>query len=196
MKRRSVLKAGLASSFLPLLGFNGFAKAFDLQTNIQLRATISDARFAASSAFGAHAATLGIPHISSKGDITAIWLKHLDPLWREGKAAVMGLTTQDQLFCLERLAWDRGMKVLIRVEHQDSGRGDIAHKIEAPLLLAERTAQAVQNEKFWPAELAFLLGSCSTAQLIGSCGKREVTSKGNLDEQLVTWVIAPVNRVS
>lgn len=196
MKRRSVLKVGLASSLLPLLGFNGFAKAFDLQSNIQLRAIISDARFAASSAFGAQAATLGVPHLSSKGDITAIWLKHLDPLWREGKASVMGLTTRDQLFCLERLAWDRGMKVLIRVEHQDSGRGDIAHKIEAPPLLAERTAQVVQNDKIWPTELAILLGSCSTAQLIGSCGNREVTTKGGLNEQLVTWVIAPENRVS
>lgn len=196
MKRRSVLKAGLATSLLPLLGFNGFAKAFDLQTNVPLKAILSDARYPVSSAFGAHARAMGIPHLTSKGDITAVWLKHLDPLWREGKASVMGLTTQDQLFCLERLAWDRGMKVLMRIEHQDMGRDGIAHRIEAPPLLAEKMVKAVQGNNLWPAELAILLGSCSSSQLIGSCTNREVSSKGNLDEHLVTWVIAPANRVS
>lgn len=194
MKRRSVLKAGLASSVLSLVGVNGFARTFDLQNKIQPKAVVTDARFPSSITFGAHAAPFGIEHLSSKGDITAIWLKHLDPIWREGKASVIGLTTQDQLFCLERLAWDRGMQVLLRVEHHDSGRGSIAHKIEAPSFLAERTVQAIQNEKAWPSELAFLLGSCSPNQLVGRCAYREVTSKGKLNEQLVTWVIAPATR--
>jgi hypothetical protein len=196
MKRRSVLKAGLATSLIPLLGFSGFAKAFDLQNRIQLKAILSDRRFPISSAFGLQAAAMGIPHLISNGDITAVWLKHLDPLWREGKASVMGLTTLDQLFCLERLAWDRGMKVLIRVEHRDVGLGDIAHKIEAPPLLAEKSALAVQSGSFWPRELATLLGSCSHSQFSDMCANREVTSKGKLGEQLVSWVIAPANRAA
>ncbi|MNF76181.1 hypothetical protein D3C85_782580 [compost metagenome] len=196
MNRRSVLKAGLASSLLPLIGFNGIAKAFDLETKVKLKAIVSDARFSASNSFGSHAKVLGVPLLVSSGDITKLWLKHLDPLWREGTASVMGLTTQEQLFCLERLAWDRGMKVLLRIEHNAAVEGRIAHSIVAPPSLIEKTTLAVQNEKFWPTDLAALLTSCTSSQLSGSCFSRQVLSKGILDEQLVTWVITPATRAS
>lgn len=196
MNRRSVLKAGLATSLLPLFGLNGFAKAFDLQNNVKLKAILSDARFPASSEFGTQAAAMGIPHLISRGDITAVWQKHLDPIWREGTASVMGLTTQEQLFCLERLAWDRGMKVLMRVEHDDSGDGALTHKIVAPPLLAEKAAFAVRSERYWPTDLAALLTSCPSSHLSGNCASRVIPSKGKLSDQLVTWVIAPANRTS
>lgn len=196
MKRRSVLKAGLATSLLPLLGIGGVARALDLQSSIQLKAILSDRRFPMSSAFGARAAAMGIPHLATNGDITTIWLKHLDPLWREGKASVMGLTTQDQLFCLERLAWDRGMKVIMRVEHQEMGLGEITHTIDAPALLTAQSALALQRGDLWPSELATLMGSCSPSQCIGHRSNREVISKGRLGEHLVSWVIVPASQVS
>lgn len=196
MKRRSVLKAGLATSLLPLLGLGGVAKAFELESSIQLKAILSDRRFPMSSAFGARAAAMGIPHLTTNGDITAIWLKQLDPLWREGKASVMGLTTLDQLFCLERLAWDRGMKVLMRVEHREIGLGEISHTIDAPALLTAQSALALQHGNLWPTELATLLGSCSKSQCVGRRSSRKVTSKGRLGEHLVSWVIVPASQVS
>lgn len=196
MNRRSVLKAGLATSLLPLYGLNGFAKAFDLPNNVKLKAILSDARFPASCEFGAQTAAMGIPHLISRGDITAVWQKHLDPIWREGTASVMGLTTQEQLFCLERLAWDRGMKVFMRIEHGDSGDGALTHKILAPPLLAEKAACAVRSERYWPTDLAALLTSCPSSHLSGNCASRVISSKGKLSDQLVTWVIAPANRTS
>ncbi|SCZ05983.1 MULTISPECIES: hypothetical protein [unclassified Pseudomonas] len=194
MNRRSVLKAGLASSLLPLIGFNGIAKALDFESKVKLTAIVSDTRFAASNSFGSHAKTLGVPLLVSNGDITKVWLKHLDPIWKQGSAFVMGLTTQEQLFCLERLAWDRGMKVLMRIEHNAVGEGRIAHSIIAPPRLIEKTTLAVQNEHFWPTDLGVLLSSCSSSLLSGSCFSRQVMSKGCLNEQLVTWVIAPSTR--
>lgn len=88
-----------------------------------------------------------IPLQAVTGNITALWYSELQPLWlkqqglkqqglqqhvqqqqgRQQQAqqqalALAGTTGADVLFCLERLAWDAGMRVLLREEHvQDAG---------------------------------------------------------------------------
>ncbi len=51
------------------------------------------------------------------GDVTALWFDHLEPLWRQTRAAVAGLTRYSSLFCLERLSWDHGLRVVYRAQH-------------------------------------------------------------------------------
>ncbi|MDH4874444.1 hypothetical protein [Pseudomonas sp. BN515] len=191
MKRRSFLQAGIASSFLPLLTNSSVANALGFKSSTVIQAVVSDSRFADSRSFGAQAAALGMAHYTSQGDITALWFKELDPLWRKHQAAVTGLTTREHLFCLERLAWDRGLRVLARTEHHDNGSGVLTHQIEAPDLLSAQTAKAIATDGQWSAALASLLANCSPPELNGKCTPREFRSRGQLDESLVTWVIAP-----
>ena len=51
-----------------------------------------------------------------RGDITDLWFHDLDPQWKKQPVAIAGLTAHGPLFCLERLAWDHGMRVVSRVE--------------------------------------------------------------------------------
>ena len=50
------------------------------------------------------------------GDVTALWFDVLDPRWRKPGFMLGGITGQDALFVLERLAWDRGRRVTARRE--------------------------------------------------------------------------------
>ena len=78
-----------------------------------------------------------VPLQAVTGNVTALWYNELQPLWlkqqgrqqhvqqQQGQQQVLalaGTTGADVLFCLERLAWDAGMRVLLREEHvQDAG---------------------------------------------------------------------------
>ena len=74
-----------------------------------------DERFEAGLAFSAEAARRGWVTRAIRGDITQVWFRELAPRWREGPAAVAGVTTPQTLFVLERLAWDVGLRVTSRV---------------------------------------------------------------------------------
>lgn len=73
---------------------------------------VADARFAASRAFAADAGSRRIVWID--GDITDFWYGELDLLWRREKVALAGLTAYSAFFCLERLGFDRGLRVAFR----------------------------------------------------------------------------------
>lgn len=196
MMRRTLLKAGLASSFIPLIANRGLAAAFDSRPGSKPSVCISDSRYHASTAFGTAASGLGIVNLANRGDITAIWSRHLDPLWREGRSTVIGMTTTAQLFCLERLAWDRGLKVILQIEHKHDAHKGIVHSISAPLDLAEQIADVVTVGMKWPEGLASILGSCASADLCRPSPLRQTPSKGYLDEDLVSWIIAPAAQLS
>lgn len=51
-----------------------------------------------------------------EGDVTQVWFETLDPIWRKRGFVLAGITGQDTLFVLERLAWDRGRRVVSRRE--------------------------------------------------------------------------------
>ncbi len=48
------------------------------------------------------------------GDVTDLWFTTLDPLWRKPGFVLGGVTGRDALFVLERLANDRGRRVISR----------------------------------------------------------------------------------
>ena len=100
----------------------------------KLHVAIFDRRFAAGRRFARSSATRGIATRPIAGDVTSLWYSELHPLWNTGNkdrsvqypVAIAGLTTYGPLFCLERLAWDHGMRVLHRQEHdaRDAARDD------------------------------------------------------------------------
>ena len=97
--RRTLIKAGAASAVLAL-----------------------PARLAAAAPQGVDALLVDTgygrpPETSARlftfaGDVTQVWFSELDRRWRAPGFVLGGITGADTLFVLERLAWDRGRRVL------------------------------------------------------------------------------------
>jgi hypothetical protein len=51
------------------------------------------------------------------GDMTRFWYDDLYHRWRQGPAAIAGLTGHGPLFCLERLGWEQRLRVEILREY-------------------------------------------------------------------------------
>jgi hypothetical protein len=110
--RREFLQAGLAASLLPVVGSASEAS----NAPLPYYKVIVDERFPASVAFGVEWKARGAAVHAIRGDITDLWFHDLDHRWKQqGPVAIAGLTAHGPLFCLERLAWDHGMRVVSRV---------------------------------------------------------------------------------
>lgn len=48
-------------------------------------------------------------------DLTSIWYEHIGPLWAVAPVRVAGVTSEEVLFVMERLAWDHGLRVIYRM---------------------------------------------------------------------------------
>jgi hypothetical protein len=55
--------------------------------------------------------------VINDGDITNLWLRELQPAWKQRPVALAGITRSSTLFCLEQLAWIHGMRVAFHAEH-------------------------------------------------------------------------------
>lgn len=102
-------------------GTFGLATAHDRL--IPVHSAIFDRRFRVARRFARTIGAQGVATLSITGDVTSIWFERLHPLWKRQPVAIAGLTTYAPLFCLERLAWDHGMRVLRRDQH-DSPSAD------------------------------------------------------------------------
>ena len=122
--RREFLQAGLAVSLLPVAASaSGSATAAAAQP-VSYYKVIFDERFPASVAFGEEWKARGADVHAISGDITDLWFHDLDHRWKQSPVAIAGLTAHGPLFCLERLAWDHGMRVVSRVEQTATHDGD------------------------------------------------------------------------
>lgn len=112
-----------------LLGEELLADGLSRDNHFKLHIAIFDRRFAACRRFAQSSKTHGVATRAIAGDVTSLWYSELHPLWKQQPVAIAGLTTYGPLFCLERLAWDHGMRVLHRQEHDtrdaapDNARG-------------------------------------------------------------------------
>ena len=123
--RREFLQAGIAASLLPVALPPVAASAPEAQaTATTFYKVIFDERFPASVAFGEEWKARGAPVHAIRGDITDLWFHDLDLQWKQRPVPIAGLTAHGPLFCLERLAWDHGMRVVSRVEQKAMHDGD------------------------------------------------------------------------
>jgi hypothetical protein len=195
--RRQFLGMGLVASALPLAAQSTFAAALDVarpdRSAVSLYKVLYDTRFPASVAFARRAATHGLVVQAIDGDVTRVWYDDLYHRWREGPAAIAGLTAHGALFCLERLAWDQRMRVVFRAEHRPVDAG-VEHAIEAPQPLLSLAACAA-GDPAWSAAMADVVAQCPSAgaPLVTT---RALTAGGMAAaaEPLYSWVIAPVGR--
>lgn len=129
-RREFMVAAGAAAGATAGLGAPVEAAAAAAVQRPSFHMIVADTRFAESRAFAAEAARAGNRVAWITGDITDLWYDELDLLWREKKVAIAGLTGYAAFFCLERLAWDRGLRVAFKEEHRrtDSGQPDLLYR--------------------------------------------------------------------
>jgi hypothetical protein len=115
--RREFLQAGIAAAILPITTWARVSAPATAGNPSSFYKVIVDDRFPASVEFGAEMSRLGVPVHIIQGDITDFWFHDLDARWKQSPVAIAGLTAHGPLFCLERLSWDHGMRVVLRTEH-------------------------------------------------------------------------------
>ncbi len=158
----------------------------------RLYKAVVDARFPESLAFAREAARAGLPLARIKGDVTDIWFNDLGPRWKTEPAAVVGMTGADALFCLERLGWDAGLRVVFRAEHAAGADGAVEHRLS--LAAVDRGALAGLQGEDWPQQAARLAMACRFAPARQAFAVPGACAAPAGPAQLVTWVIAPVQR--
>ena len=136
INRRQVLQSGLAATSLPLVAGVSVVSLqsahFKALEHPALYRVLFDQRFAASREFGREAHWRGLNAHAFNGDITHVWYHDLHPRWQHGPAAIAGFTAHGALFCLERLAWDVGMRVTHRAEQRYEGHEPLYSWVIAP----------------------------------------------------------------
>lgn len=144
---------------------------------LSLYAVVFDERFAAANVFAHVLATHGIPTRAIRGDVTQLWYSDLNPRWRRDAVPVAGLTMYGPLFCLERLAWDHGMRVIHHGTHPQAQEGG-----------------------GWPAQIAARLSRMELPSCARSLSPTSPVESPRMtvalgsDAPLHSWIIAPLVR--
>jgi hypothetical protein len=204
--RREFLQAGIAASAAPIAG-NVFTS--DNPTTPEPSASPSslppmpfykvvfDERFSDSVAFAAEMKRLGVAVHGIRGDMTDLWSHELYPQWRKSPVPIAGLTGHGPLFCLERLAWDHGMRVMFRAEHQYRPDGCVEHVMSAHETVLRDALGLATAGSTWSTQLAGLVSRCGQGRLETSPAiVTRIEEPPWVDQEtLFSWVIGPVVRV-
>jgi hypothetical protein len=163
---------------------------------VALYRAVYDTRFAASRAFGEQMTARGIATAATAGDITALWFDSLHARWQQGAAAIAGLTARGPLFCLERLAWDHGMRVVFRAEHSVSSAGVIRHDVEGAGALVDAVRREAMESDWVSVVSDVILRYPHSGSPNARVWVQPAQGAAPLpeDEALYSWVIAPAGR--
>ncbi|MGA2212231.1 MAG: hypothetical protein ABSH31_03055, partial [Bryobacteraceae bacterium] len=112
--RRSALKIGATTLAAALVRGSALGKS---PSRSGYERAVFDERFDACRVFGAQFARSGVPASAIRGDVAELWYEDLRAALSKRRAPIAGLTNRPALFCLEELARDVGMRVILRVDH-------------------------------------------------------------------------------
>jgi hypothetical protein len=196
----AVATAGAIGSVAVSLSSSAKEHATNRTSALKPHAVVVDQRFAESVEFGRAFALLGAQTYAMWGDVTEVWYTQLHPLWKAGGVAVAGLTGSGVLFCLERLAWDHGLRVVHRGSHQSFGETGIQHAMLGRADWRAMKVDTADRSTPWPAALATII-----AQMESPCPAvrsglalrpvcTTVSADKNTHGALFSWVIAPPAR--
>ncbi len=197
--RREFLQIGVAALALPISARAGLAPAILGQANestpTPLYKVIFDERFTSSRAFAGEVKRLGASVYGIKGDITDLWFNDLDARWKKEPIGIAGLTEHGPLFCLERLAWDHGMRVVYRADHTYRADGYMEHELSGSERMLREAVNMSASGPDWSSRTASLLTRCpaSKAQASKTTVVTPAAKQADDPEHLVSWVIAPVS---
>jgi hypothetical protein len=212
VNRRELLQAGAALGAMPFLTVgvgsgrdqNALARSQvpapaesavteSVPSGFPLYKLIFDRRLAAGVDFGREAGRLrGTQALHAiEGDVTDLWYHDLHPRWIRQPEAIAGLTAHGAIFCLERLAWDAGMRVVFRVDHHEQPDGSVLHVAQGSSPCCSATVQALNRAGTGWATLVARLVTDSVGSVSATTG---IAPLGPPTAGLVSWVIAPVVR--
>lgn len=156
---------------------------------------IVDERFTVTQGLLAAARSRGVAVSAISGDVTDLWFNDLALRWQQGPAPIAGLTTVGALFCLERLAWDAGMRLRFRADHRCFADGRVEHVLQAPAAFVTRADSLRLARPDWARGLLTVLARGTTAPA-GALSEQIVSgAHGSFpaghSEWLVSWYIGP-----
>ena len=126
--RREFVQTGVTLSALPMVGGGrAAAKTAPAVPALALHWFVYDARYPEAVRIATAGKTARLRPIH--GDISDLWYHELDPALREEPRAIAGVTTAQSLFLLERLGWDRGLRIVYRGTHAAAARDHVAHEL-------------------------------------------------------------------
>jgi hypothetical protein len=178
--------------------FTGMSTALP-SAGTRLAAVVHDERFAAAIAFAHESARIGSSVHAMDGDITDLWYGNLHYLWQSRAAAVAGLTTHGPLFCLERLGWDYGLRLVFRTAHHEVREGIFEHQPSGRQPLNSEMGALRSAGREWPIELAHSIARRASAvsRPLGDIylGREAPSAVAMLHdaEPLFSWLLAPVS---
>ena len=196
--RREFLQIGVAALALPISARTGLTPAVSGLANqsvpTPLYKVVFDQRFLSSRAFAGEVKRLGGQVFGIKGDITDLWFHDLDARWKREPIGIAGLTEHGPLFCLERLAWDHGMRVVYRADHTYRSDGYMEHELTGSEQMLREAVDLSSSGANWTSRMASLLTRCpaSRAQASKMTVVTPTARPADDPEHLVSWVIAPV----
>jgi hypothetical protein len=196
--RREFLQMGIAALALPIRAQSpdpSCPSAEDGSSSTPIYKMVYDERFSASRAFAEEASRLGLSVYGIKGDMTDLWYHDLDARWKQGPAAIAGMTAHGAIFCLERLAWDKRMRVVFRADHRFLPDGSIEHALSGPSSML-RQAVGLNRETDWAQQMAGLVTRCPATRFEASLANvlGPAVKYADDPEHLISWLIAPVLR--
>jgi hypothetical protein len=195
--RREFLQMGVAALTLPISSHASISPDASVAdgepSTTPLYKMVFDQRFQSSRSFAEEAERLGVSVHGIKGDMTDLWYHDLYARWKQGPAAIAGMTAHGAIFCLERLAWDQRMRVVFRADHRYLADGSIEHALSGPTAML-RQAAGLSNEANWASEMASLVTRCPAIRSQSSLANVIGPTVRHMDdpEHLISWLIAPV----
>ena len=213
INRRGFVQAGVAASvggaWFAARGLEVFptAEAGRLrQARLPYLAAIFDERCAAGQDFAGEARKCAIDTRPIRGDVTDLWYSRLHPVWKQRPAPIAGLTGYGALFCLERLAWDHGMRVVYHGSHRLLADGAVEHVLAGFTQDLARPTGSPGNRSAWGASVAQLISRIeppSAANPLPQARRSPQTMQitrgaplgADAEHTLFSWVIAPTRRV-
>lgn len=111
--RRTVLQAGVGVPLILALQQAGFAAARGAQPVI----AVIDVRLPGSERFAAEMSEAGATVLRIRGDVTPVWLHLMGERERLTRTVLVGLTTEQSLFCLDQMTRSEGLRIV----HWDAG---------------------------------------------------------------------------
>jgi hypothetical protein len=193
--RRTFIQASAAASTASVLAASlGAWPAGALAAasgRIDFYKVVFDREHPAALAFGQAAGNSGLPVQAISRDVTALWYDDLYHRWRQGPAAIAGMTPSRVAYCLQVLAQGAGMRLVFRAEHMPATDGRLAHRLAAPSSVRER-ARVLERSADWPRAVAQLVRDCPADFSAKSTLALKSPSAGAAASRapLVSWVIA------
>jgi hypothetical protein len=191
VNRRTTLKIGAASIISSLVHAPARSLASTASKTVTLHShALFDSQFIESTAFANALKSQNIITTDINGDLSNLWYGQLrNQLLAEPKP-IFGLTDRLDLFCLEELARDVGMKVSLRFDHLIHQNGFVEHQLNGSPLMNSSQENLGNTAGFGNkmAELAELFlndqfPEISAQKLTGPYAPLNKTA-------LVTWVIS------